>query len=190
MDLLPWLNVCVRVPYHENAHGREKRMQPLYGLDAKAFDLTRKTGAVTVRPLTKADRAHWDRLWEAYLAFYETALPPTQYDLTFLRYLDPAEPMFCYLAEHGGSPRGLVHIILHRHGWLEGPTCYLQDLFVDGQERGTGMGYALIEHVYAVMTAAGGERVYWLTHETNATARKLYDRVAKNAGFIQYTRTL
>lgn len=165
-------------------------MKSLYGLPAEAFRLTRKAGPLTLRPLTETDRDDWDRLWEAYLAFYETALPPTQYDLTFLRYLDPAEPMFCYLAEHNGRTRGLVHIILHRSGWLEGPTCYLQDLFVDPAERGTGMGRALIEHVYEVMKAAGGERVYWLTHETNATARKLYDRIARNAGFIQYVKAL
>jgi GNAT superfamily N-acetyltransferase len=165
-------------------------MHGLYGLDPKAFDLARTRGALTVRPLTAADRAEWDRLWEAYLAFYETALPPTHYDLTFLRYTDPAEPMFAYLAEREGRAHGLVHIILHRSGWLEGPTCYLQDLYVDKSERGAGIGHALIEHVYEVIKKAGGERVYWLTHESNATARKLYDRVAKNMGFIQYAKAL
>jgi hypothetical protein len=29
-------------------------------------------------------------------------------------------------------------------------------------------------------------RVYWQTHETNATARALYDRMAKWHGFIVY----
>ena len=33
-------------------------------------------------------------------------------------------------------------------------------------------------------------RVYWLTHETNAPARILYDQVAENLGFIQYRKTL
>ena len=34
----------------------------------------------------------------------------------------------------------------------------------------------------------GAERVYWLTHESNDTARVLYDSVAQNTGFIQYNR--
>lgn len=165
-------------------------MQTHLGLNARAFDQTRVYGAVTVRPLTGADRAVWDRLWKGYLDFYETALPKAQYDLTFARYLDPAEPMFAYLAEHEGKPRGLVHTILHRHGWIEGPTCYLQDLYVDPELRGTGMGRALIEHVYHVTKEAGGTRVYWMTHETNATARQLYDRLAERSGFIQYTKKL
>ena len=165
-------------------------MQPLMGLDARAFTAARSHGAVTVRPLTTADRAGWDRLWKGYLEFYETTLPKAQYDLTFARFLDAAEPMFAYIAEHEGKAKGLVHIILHSHGWRDGPTCYLQDLYVDGDTRGTGMGRALIEHVYHVTKAAGGGRVYWLTHETNATARKLYDRIADSTGFIQYAKTL
>jgi hypothetical protein len=33
---------------------------------------------------------------------------------------------------------------------------------------------------------AGANPPYWLTHETNAVARRLYDRLATNLGFIQY----
>jgi GNAT superfamily N-acetyltransferase len=162
----------------------------LYGLKADAFNKTSTHGPVRIRPLVGQDRAAWGALWKGYLDFYETTLPPAQYDLTFQRFLDPGEPMFAYLAEHDGTSRGLVHIILHRSGWLDRPSCYLQDLFVEPTERGTGMGHALIEHVYDVMREAGGKKVYWLTHETNATARKLYDRVATNAGFVQYVKNL
>ena len=35
---------------------------------------------------------------------------------------------------------------------------------------------------------AGATRVYWHTHETNATARRLYDRVAERSGFIVYRK--
>jgi len=162
----------------------------LFGLQSAAFGNASTRGAVHVRPLVGQDRAAWNALWKGYLDFYKTSLPAAQYDLTFGRFLDPAEPMFAYLAERDGKPRGLVHIILHRSGWLEGPTCYLQDLFVEPGERGTGMGHALIEHVYDVTRAAGGKRVYWLTHESNTTARKLYDRVATNPGFTEYTKSL
>lgn len=45
------------------------------------------------------------------------------------------------------------------------------------------------DEVHAVGQAAreaGASRCYWLTHETNATARTLYDKVAKFQGFIRY----
>jgi ribosomal protein S18 acetylase RimI-like enzyme len=56
--------------------------------------------------------------------------------------------------------------------------------------RGQGIGRALIEEVATRARAAGAARVYWLTHESNATARRLYDQVAKNSGFIVYRREL
>ena len=34
--------------------------------------------------------------------------------------------------------------------------------------------------------AHGCDRVYWHTHETNRTARALYDKVATYSGMIQY----
>ena len=37
---------------------------------------------------------------------------------------------------------------------------------------------------------AGCPRVYWQTHETNHTARQLYDKVAENSGFIVYRKLL
>jgi GNAT superfamily N-acetyltransferase len=165
-------------------------MQPIYGVDPRSFDVENTYGQVLVRRLSRDDRAEWDRLWTLYLQFYQTSLPGQQYDLTFERLLDPAEPMFGYIAEHGGAPKGLVHIILHRSAWLDGPSCYLQDLFVDSHLRGAGLGRALIEHVYGVVRGFGGTRVHWLTQDTNETARKLYDRIAKHQGFIQYVKAL
>lgn len=165
-------------------------MDAIMGLKRDAFATATVQGAVSVRPLAAADRAAWDALWRGYLDFYETSLPQAQYDLTFARYLDPAEPMFAYLAEAEGKPIGLVHIILHRSGWMKDATCYLQDLFVSADARGTRAGRALIQHIYDVVKAAGGARVYWLTQESNATARVLYDRIAARTGFIQYAKPL
>ncbi len=165
-------------------------MSKLYGLESSAFAQIHKSDTLVIRPLTASDRAEWDRLWTGYLEFYKTSLPKSQYDLTFNRFLDPAEPMFAYLAVHEGKPKGMVHIILQRSTGSVGPSCYLQDLFVDPDARGTRMGRALIEHVYHVVKEAGGTDVDWLTHESNTTARRLYDRVAKNAGFIQYAKKL
>ena len=37
---------------------------------------------------------------------------------------------------------------------------------------------------------AGSPRVYWQTHETNATAMRLYDQVADKSGFLVYRKAL
>jgi len=73
---------------------------------------------------------------------------------------------------------------------MVGPTCYLQDLFASVDTRGQGVGRALISSVYEQARAAGATRVYWQTHETNATAQRLYDILAERAGFIVYRKAL
>ncbi len=144
---------------------------------------------VTIRPLAPEDRAEWAGLWEGYLAYYETVLPPEQYDLTFARLM--AADLHEYhglLAVAGDRPVGLAHYLFHRHGWKEAQVCYLQDLFVDPATRGTGAGRALIEAVYAAADEAGAAEVYWTTQDFNVTARRLYDRIGKLTPFVKYVR--
>jgi GNAT superfamily N-acetyltransferase len=78
--------------------------------------------------------------------------------------------------------------LYHRTTTSIAPTCYLQDLFTTEDARGKGVGRALIEGVYERARAAGASRVYWLTHDTNATAMQLYDKVAERSGFLQYRK--
>lgn len=57
-----------------------------------------------------------------------------------------------------------------------------------GRSGETGIGRALIEGVYERAQAAGSGRVYWLTHETNQAAMKLYDKVGERSGFVVYRK--
>ena len=143
-----------------------------------------------IRAVEAGDRAAWTQLWKAYLAFYETALPEEVYASTWSRLLDPSEPTWGALALQDGEAVGLVHWIYHRSNWTIADACYLQDLFVAPEGRGRGIGSALIDHVAADARAKGSARVHWLTHESNTTARALYDKVSQRSGFIQYRRNL
>ncbi len=145
---------------------------------------------LNVRLLTERDQSEWRRLWTAYLAFYETSVPEAVYASTFARLLsdDPHE-FHGLVAEQDGRLVGLVHYLFHRHAWKIENVCYLQDLYADPQVRGTGVGRALIEAVYAAADAAAAPAVYWLTQDFNHTARRLYDRVGKLSPFIRYGRT-
>jgi GNAT superfamily N-acetyltransferase len=145
---------------------------------------------IEIRPLVPSDRAGWDPLFEAYLRFYEFELPKEQYDLTWARFHDDAEPMHALGAFDDGKLVGIVHAIFHRSTWLPDTTCYLQDLYVDESQRGRGVGEALIEKVALLARDKNAGRLYWLTQEDNATARRLYDRVAVAPGFIQYRKAL
>ncbi|MCU4159727.1 GNAT family N-acetyltransferase [Acidiphilium sp. AL] len=145
---------------------------------------------ISIRPLQREDHSAWLPLWRGYQAFYQVDIPADVSDLTWARLLDPAEPVSGALAWDGSVAVGLVHHIRHRSTWTSGNYCYLQDLFVASATRGQGIGRKLIEHVYATAARDGCARVYWLTHETNAPAMRLYDNVAERSGFIQYRHRL
>lgn len=144
---------------------------------------------VIVRRLRGEERAGWEPLWQGYQAFYRVALAEETSAVTWARLNDPAEPMVALGADADGRLCGIVHYLFHRSTWTVGNYCYLQDLFVAEDFRGRGIGRALIEAVYAAAREAGASRVYWLTHETNETARALYDKLADRSGFIQYRKT-
>lgn len=142
-----------------------------------------------IRDIAPEDRPKWEPLWAGYLDFYESTVRPEVTQTTWARFHDPSEPVFALVADdEAGGLVGFVHCVLHRGTWAVGDFCYLEDLFVAPAGRGHGVGRALIEAVYARADALGCERVYWLTHESNAAARSLYDRIAVNRGFIQYRR--
>ncbi len=144
------------------------------------------SGELVIRPLQPEDRVRWAPLWEGYLTFYKSALPAEITDLTFARFFDALEPMHALVAEQNGRLIGLVHYMVHRSTWAKNNYCYLEDLFVDPNIRGKGVGRALIAAVVDAARAAGSSRVYWITHETNAQAQALYNKVADRPGFIQY----
>ncbi|MFH1518293.1 MAG: GNAT family N-acetyltransferase [Pseudomonadota bacterium] len=142
-----------------------------------------------IRPLAASDEAEWRRLWKAYLAFYETERPEDVYASSFARMLSGAPNEYRGLiALLGGRPVGIAHYLFHRTNWEIGDTCYLQDLYADPDVRGSGIGRALIEAVYAAADAHGAASVYWTTQEFNTVARQLYDRIGTKTPFIKYVR--
>ena len=66
-----------------------------------------------------------------------------------------------WLAERAGRAVGLlVAQPPHEARWIEGmtsasPAAYLQTMFVDSRERGTGIGSALVRHLHTQLDAAG-----------------------------------
>jgi GNAT superfamily N-acetyltransferase len=148
----------------------------------------------SIRALQASDYDAWLPLWDGYNAFYgrtgPTALDPAVTQTTWARFFDPGEQVFARVAQAEGSILGITHFLYHRSTTRIELTCYLQDLFTVPQARGKGIGRALIESVYVQAKQAGIMRVYWQTHESNATGRLLYDKVAAHHGFLVYSQDL
>jgi len=143
-----------------------------------------------IRPIEKTDYEQWLPLWAGYNAFYKregpTAVSQEVTDTTWARFFDPNEPVYAFVAEDAGRLVGMTHYLFHRTTTSINLNCYLQDLFTLPDQRGKGVGRALIEAVHGEAKKAGSMRLYWLTQVDNVTARKLYDKVAAHTGFITY----
>ncbi len=148
---------------------------------------------ILIRPLLPRDRAAWEPLWAAYLEFYETILAPEVTDETWRRLFDPLESVGALGAFTGSDAEELVgfcHHLFHRSTWSLTSYCYLEDLFTAPSARGQGVARGLIDATARVATSAGANKLYWQTHTTNTTARRLYDQMAHHDGYLLYEKDL
>ena len=123
-------------------------------------------------------------LARGYKEFYATPTTDEEYEAAWRRLL-AGDGAFGLGAKVDGELVGIAHFLFHTSTWA--PTvCYLQDLFTAPASRGRGVARLLIEAVAERARSRGATRFYWLTQEHNATARALYDRVARYRGFIRY----
>jgi GNAT superfamily N-acetyltransferase len=143
---------------------------------------------ISIGRLTAADRADWQTLFRGYNTFYERTLAPERYDRAWTAFAEDTR-MHAFGAKLDGRLVGITHFLTHA-STTAADVCYLQDLFTAPEARGMGVARALIAEVTEWARARDCSRVYWSTQETNATARRLYDQVALNRGFILYQISL
>jgi GNAT superfamily N-acetyltransferase len=139
---------------------------------------------ITIARLDAADRAAWEMLFTGYNTFYERVLPADRFDIAWDGFQDDTR-IHALGAKVDGRLAGIAHFLVHASTTTD-DICYLQDLFTAPEARGKGVARALIAAVTDWARERGCNRVYWSTHHTNATARRLYDQVAVNRGFILY----
>lgn len=145
---------------------------------------------VSVRPAVHEDYEKWYEYWSAYQNFYKVDLGEEITGITWSRFFNDAEPIFCAVAADQGQTHGFVHYVFHRSTWGRSDFCYLEDLYVCPSVRGQQVGKKLIEYVQLQAKKKGCDRLYWHTQETNKTAQRLYDWIAEKPGVIEYRMPL
>ncbi|MEV7608714.1 GNAT family N-acetyltransferase [Microbacterium sp. NPDC089320] len=144
----------------------------------------------TITAIADVDFDEWSGLWRGYLTFYGTELSDDITHETFRRIVEGRDLHGAVARDENGRAIGIVHWLAHPATWSRSAYCYLEDLYVDGESRGSGVGRQLIAHVRDWAAGNGCEKVYWLTQETNMTARALYDDVATHTGYTHYQISL
>lgn len=145
---------------------------------------------LTTRPIEARDEPRWRDLWDAYTRFYEREPVEEITRHTWSRIQDPAAPIYAIVAERGGQVIGIANYLTHESTSAIAPVCYLQDLFVDPEERAAGAGRMMIDWLVEECRRQGWLRLYWNTRENNYRARALYDKYTPHSGFLRYVLKL
>jgi GNAT superfamily N-acetyltransferase len=141
---------------------------------------------LTIRAIEEKDKDQWLKLWAGYLEFYKSTISSEQTELTWKRLINNELKMFGFVAESEEGVIGFTHCLFRPSTWTETDYCYLEDLFVDPNIRGKGIGRALMNKVFELAKEKNSKRVYWTTQEFNKTARVLYDSITPVSEFVQY----
>lgn len=85
------------------------------------------------------------------------------------------------IAEWSGSPAGFALFFENFSTFMGRTGLYLEDIYVDEDKRGLGIGKALFQAVAAEAVKCGCQRVDWVCLDWNKPARDFYHKMnAKN----------
>lgn len=143
-----------------------------------------------IKPLEPTLFDQWLPLWQGYLDFYKVEISDAITQSTWNRFFEEAELVYAIGAFDDDKLLGFAHYNIHRSTWTDGYYCYLEDLFMDENARGMGVGRSLIEAVQQIARDKKCVRLYWVTDKGNQRARGLYDRCAELSDFVQYRISL
>ena len=92
---------------------------------------------------------------------------------------DPATEFLLAAPDAGSPPAGVCQLRYRLSVWTASDDCWLEDLYVTGEARGTGLGRALIEAAFERARARGCGRIQLDVAEDNTRAIEVY----RQAGF-------
>lgn len=81
------------------------------------------------------------------------------------------------IAEHDGTGCGFALFYHDFSTFLGSPGLYLEDLFVDAEARGKGVGKALLARLSAIAVERGCHRIEWAALNWNTRAIDFYERL-------------
>ncbi len=143
-------------------------------------------GVTIVRPAPE-HRDSWDRLFADYARFYETHQTAEMRDRVWAWIHDPGHEVECLLAiDENRHVTGFAHFRSTPQPLSATMSGFLEDLFVEPQERGRGYARALIGAVVEQGRTRGWSVVQWMTKDDNYRARAVYDRVAVRTDWVTY----
>ena len=94
----------------------------------------------------------------------------------------------CLPAEEGGRAKGFALYFFNWSTWEGRPSLYLEDLFVEPQARGTGLGLMLLKELAKIAVQRNCRRFEWSVLDWNQLARDFYHKIGARhmEGWLPY----
>ena len=141
-------------------------------------------------PPSPNDFDTWRQLYRGYAQFYEVDQTDEQASTVWTWIHDPQHEVRALVVRQGGeAPVGLAHYRTFARPLRASTGCFLDDLFVAKEHRGSGAVDALLAELRRIAAAEGCDTVRWITADNNYRARAKYDEVATRTTWITYDMT-
>ncbi|MER6447209.1 GNAT family N-acetyltransferase [Streptomyces venezuelae] len=142
---------------------------------------------ISVRSVRDGDFPQWRALYRGYADFYGVEQSEEAATTVWSWVTDPGHEVGALVAEDTeGRLLGLAHYRPFARPLSATVGCYLDDLFVAPQYRGSGAADLLLGALRALAAERGWSVVRWITADDNHRARSKYDQVATRTMWVTY----
>ena len=142
---------------------------------------------ITTRPARTEDLAQWRRLYRGYADFDSVKQSEEDTELVWSWINDPEHEVNALVAlDVDGRLIGLAHYRPFARPLSASIGCFLDDLYVAPEVRGTGASDQLLRHLQDLAERNCWTVVRWITADDNYRARSKYDHVATKTNWVTY----
>ena len=139
-----------------------------------------------IRKINRKDKNNWISLYCGYASFYNVPMNQKILDTLWGWLHDKNNVVNGICCELEGKIIGIAHYRTMPRPIKGEFIGFLDDLYVDPDFRGKKVAKSLINHLKSLSLTNNWGGIRWITHSSNKTAKKLYDKIANNTGFELY----
>ena len=127
-----------------------------------------------IRRADPADAARIAEMLHAFNTEFDTETPGAEVLEQRLQVLLAEPSTFAVL---GGEPGvGVALVTLRPNVWSDGPVALLDEMYVEPEQRGTGIGSAILQHMVEICRELGVAAIEINVDESDAGAMRFYER--------------